>query len=64
MAGEGRHRASRWSLTNSLENPAPGQPSMEEPMASEPQALGWSAWTIILVVVLVFLVLGVAYLAY
>jgi len=38
--------------------------SMEEPMAIKPQTLGWSAWTVVLVIVLLILVLGLVYLAY
>jgi hypothetical protein len=37
---------------------------MEEPMATEPQTLGWSAWSIVLVIILLILVVGMMYLAY
>ena len=37
---------------------------MEEPMVTKPQTLGWSAWTVVLVIVLLILVLGLVYLAY
>jgi hypothetical protein len=32
-------------------------------MATKPQTLGWSVWTVILVIVLLILVLGIVYLA-
>jgi hypothetical protein len=37
---------------------------MEGPMATKPRTLGWSKWTIILVIILLILVLGMVYLAY
>ena len=33
-------------------------------MATKPQTLGWSVWTLILGIILLILVLGMVYLAY
>jgi hypothetical protein len=37
---------------------------MEVPMAMKPHTLGWSVWTVVLVIVLLTVVLGMVYLAY
>jgi hypothetical protein len=33
-------------------------------MATKPQTLGWSVWTVVLIIALLILVLGMVYLAY